>query len=241
MKKLALKVLALIVVISFGSCTISETDIDAPEESLLKSYKLNRDASGSYSIEYVTVGNTVSNVTTDSNSKTNEFHLSKVGYDTKEENRKELTLNDNELSVGFFDAETGRTLSFGIEDENATFAKGGESTDFIKTYGVGTNEDGSFQLDLETYAGVATEFIYNEELAVYEVYLSKGKNEAAGSTENVFSRTLTVPDGGVLKIDFLYYTNLLNRNRFGGGKPSIRSSIYFTMGNLLTDPFEPSF
>jgi hypothetical protein len=116
------------------------------------------------------------------NSKTNEFHLSKVGYDTKEEKRKEETLNDNELNVGFFDAETGRALSFAIEDENATFAKGGASIDFIKTYGVETNADGSFQLDLETYAGVTTEFIYNEELAVYEVHLSKRKNEATGST-----------------------------------------------------------
>ena len=205
MKKLYVGFLAVVLAFSFTSCSTNETDLEIPQESLLKKAQLKRDASGAYSIDYLVADNTVSDTRKDINSLSNEFHLSKVGYDTKDQYREDLTLNDNKLRIGFFDGETGKTTKFTIEDENITFAKG-KSTKFLKTYGLATNNDGTIQLDFEVNDNVVVEFVYNEELAVHEVHLKKGT-----STDKVFSRTLTIPDTKVLKLDFV------NHKLFGKG------------------------
>jgi hypothetical protein len=68
----------------------------------------------------------------------------------------------------------------------------------LKTYGLATNNDGTIQLDFEVNNNVVTDFVYNEELAIHEVHLKKGT-----ATDKVFSRSITIPDTGVLKIDFI--------------------------------------
>lgn len=197
MKKLCVGFLAVVLAFSFTSCSTNESDLEMPQESLLKKAQLKRDASGAYSVEYVVADNTVSDTHIGLNSLTNEFHLSKVGFDTKDQYREDLTLNDNKLRIGFFDNETGKSLKMTIEDENITFAKG-SSTTFLKTYGLATNTDGSIQLDIEVNDNVVAEFMYNEELAIYEVHLKNGT-----SSNKMFSRSLTIPDAGVLKLDFV--------------------------------------
>ena len=197
MKKLYVGFLAVVLAFSFTSCSTSETDFDTPQEPLLKKAQLKRDASGAYSVDYVVADKTVSDVRKDLNSLTNEFHLSKVAHDTKDQYREDLTLNDNKLRIGFFDNETGKSMKLTIEDENITLAKG-NSTKFLKTYGLTTNDDGTIQLDFEVNNNVQTEFVYNKALSVYEVHLRKGT-----STDKVFSRSLTIPDTKILKIDFV--------------------------------------
>lgn len=202
MKKLYVGFLAVVLAFSFTSCSTSETDFDTPQEPLLKKAQLKRDASGAYSVDYVVADKTVSDVRKDLNSLTNEFHLSKVAHDTKDQYREDLTLNDNKLRIGFFDNETGKSMKLTIEDENITLAKG-NSTKFLKTYGLTTNDDGTIQLDFEVNNNVQTEFVYNEELAIHEVHLRKGT-----STDKVFSRSLTIPDSGILKLDFVNHKYL---------------------------------
>lgn len=198
MKKLCVGFLAVVLAFSFTSCSTNETDLEIPQENLLKKAQLKRDASGAYSVEYVVADNTVSNLRIGITSLSNEFHLSKVGYDTKDQYREDLTLNDNKLRIGFFDTESGKTTKFTIEDENITFAKGMNNESFLKTYGLSINPDGTIQLDFELNKNVVTEFVYNEELEIYEVHLSKGV-----SVGSVFSRTIAMPDKGILKIDFV--------------------------------------
>ncbi|MBL4642425.1 MAG: hypothetical protein JKY44_02415 [Flavobacteriaceae bacterium] len=197
MKKLCVGFLAVVLAFSFTSCSTNESDLEIPQENLLKKAKLKRDASGAYSVEYVVADNTVSDLRTGLTSLTNEFHLSKVGFDTKDQYREDLTLNDNTLRIGFFDNETGKSVKWTIEDENITFAKG-NSTNFLKTYVLATNTDGTIQLDFEVNDNIITEFVYNEDLAIHEVHLRKGT-----STNKVFSRSLTIPDTGMLKLDFV--------------------------------------
>jgi hypothetical protein len=204
MKKLCTGFLSFVLAFSFTSCSTNETDIEIPQESLLKSYKLKRDVNGAYSIEYNVADNTVSDARKDINSLTNEFHLSKVGYDAKDQYRENVSLNANTLHIGFFDTETGRSMKLTVEDENITFAKG-SSTRFLKTFGLATNNDGTIQLDFEINDSVVAEFVYNEDLAIHEVHLRKGT-----STDKVFSRSLTIPDTGVLKLDFVNH-NLLGK------------------------------
>ena len=74
---------------------------------------------------------------------------------------------------------------------------------FLKEYGLISNTDGTIQLDFEVNSNVKTEFIYNDDLATYEVHLSKGT-----SSESKFSRTLDIPDTGVLKLDFVNHKML---------------------------------
>jgi hypothetical protein len=197
MKKLYVGFLAVVLAFSFTSCSTNETDLEIPQESLLKKAQLKRNASGAYSVDFVVADNTVSDTRKDLNSLSNEFHLSKVGYDTKDQYREDLSLNDNKLRIGFFDGETGKTTKFTIEDENITFAKG-NSTKFLKTYGLSTNNDGTIQLDFEVNDNVITEFVYNDDISAYEIHLKKGI-----STDKVFSRALTIPDTKVLKLDFV--------------------------------------
>ena len=197
MKKLSVGFLAIVLAFSFASCSTNESDFEIPQEPLLKEVKLKRDASGAYSVDYVVANKTVSDVRKDINSLTNEVHLSKVSHDTKDQYRNDFKLENNTLRVGFFDNETGKNTKFTIEDENITFAKG-TSAKFLKEYSMSTNSDGSVQLEFEVNSNVKTEFAYNEDLAAYEVHLSKGD-----SSENKFSRTLDVPDTGILKLDFV--------------------------------------
>lgn len=197
MKKLSVGFLAIVLAFSFASCSTNESDFEIPQESLLKQVKLQRDASGAYSVDYIVADNTMSDVRKDLNSFTNEVHLSKVNQETKDQYRNDFKLENNTLRVGFFDNETGKSTKFTIEDENITLAKG-KSANFLKDYGLTTNEDGSIQLDFEVNSNVKTDFVYNEDLAIYEVHLSKGI-----SSESKFSRTLNMPDTGILKLDFV--------------------------------------
>jgi len=198
MKKLCVGLMTIVLAFSFTSCSTNETDIEIPQEALLKSYKLQRDASGAYSIDYVVADNTTSNVTKDVSSLTNEINLSRSAQKTKNDLREEFKLDNNKLSVGFVDAETGKKSKFTIEDENITLAKGGDNGEFLKTFGLATNNDGSIQLDFEVNNNIVTEFVYNEELTIYEVHLKKGT-----TNDKVFSRAIEMPDTGVLRIDFV--------------------------------------
>ena len=197
MKKLGIGLLTIVFALSFGSCTTNDVDFEMPQESLLKSYKLKRDASGAYSIDYNVADNTVSDTRKSLNSLTNEIHLSKSILDSEKKYREEFSLENDKLQIGFFDAESGKKSRLMIEDENITFAKG-NSTNFLKTYGLATNDDGTIQLDFEVNSNVTTEFVYDEDLGVYEVHLRKGT-----AIDKVFSRALTIPDTGVLKLDFV--------------------------------------
>jgi hypothetical protein len=197
MKKLCVGFIAVVLAFSFTSCSTNETDFETPQENLLKKAQLKRDASGAYSVDYIVADNTASDAHKDLSSLTNEIHLSKVGYDTKDQYREDLTLNENTLRIGFFDNLTGKMIRLTIEDENITLAKG-NSNNFLKTYGLTTNTDGTIQLDFEVNDNVVADFVYNDELAIHEVHLRKGI-----SIDKVFSRSLTIPDTGVLKLDFV--------------------------------------
>ena len=197
MKKLSVGFLAIVLAFSFTSCMTSESDFIPPKGPLLEEVTLQRDASGAYFVDYKVADNTISDVRKNFNSLTNEVHLSKVNRETKDQYRNDFTLDNNKLRIGFFDNETGKNMNITVEDENITLAKG-KSTKFLKEYSMSTNKDGTIQLNFEVNSNVKTEFVYNEDLATYEVHLSKGT-----SIENKFSRTLNVPNSGVLKLDFV--------------------------------------
>lgn len=207
MKKLSVSLLAVIIALSFGSCTMNDTDpYVAPQEPLLKKAKLKRDASGAYSVDYVVADKTISNKRLDASSLTNEIHLSKVNHNTNSNLKEDFKLNKNKLNIGFVDGETGKRTKISVGDENIKLAKG-KSTEFLKTYELSINEDGTVQLDFEVNDNIKTDFQYNDKKETYEIHLSKGT-----SNESKFSRTFTAnKNDKPLKLDFVNHHKLLGK------------------------------
>ncbi|NVK53327.1 MAG: hypothetical protein HWD85_10370 [Flavobacteriaceae bacterium] len=207
MKKLSVALLALVIALSSASCTMNDTDpYVAPQETLLKKAKLKRDASGAYSVDYVVAENTVSNKRLDASSLTNEIHLSKVNHNTEANLREDFTLDNNKLSIGFIDGESGKYTKLSVEDENIKFAKG-ESKEFLKTYELSVNEDGTILLDFEVKDNIEVDFQYNDKKEAYEIHLSKGT-----TNETKFSRTFPKSeDDKPVKLDFVNHHKLYGK------------------------------
>lgn len=203
MRKISVAILASIIVLSASSCSTNEGEVvDAMQAPLLKSYELKRNANGAYSIDFNVEEKTGVHSQKNLTSLTNEVHLSKVNYDAKDFYRENLSLDNSQLKVGFFDAETGQSTKIQVEDDNIKLAKG-STPEFLKEYSLSANDDKSIQLEFEVNDNVQTEFKYNEELDIYEVHLSKGSSD-----EKIFSRAIEVSDTGVLKIDFVNHKYL---------------------------------
>ncbi|WGH76955.1 hypothetical protein P8625_07385 [Tenacibaculum tangerinum] len=180
----------------FASCSSNDTEIinEAPE-NLLQSYTLKRDSSGAYSIDFHTTDNT--DVTTVTNvDNTNEIILAEASHKTATKHSNDFSIENDQLKIGFFEANNGKRTNIYIEDENITFAKG--VTEFLNSYSITANEDGTYQLDFTVNDNVSTDFVYNENLDVYEIHLSAGE-----SLQKTFSRHFEVNSDKMLKLDFV--------------------------------------
>lgn len=210
MKKLSL-ILVLTFALGFASCSTNETEgIEQPQQELLQSYKLSRDASGRYSLDYDVADRTdVSNIKTQDNA--NDIVLTENAGATQNKHSNEFALEGNRLKIGFVEANSGKRTKITIEDKNITFGRG-TSGEFLNNYSIGTNDDGTFQLNFTVNENVKTEFVYNETIETYEVHLSRGISEDGTDS---FSRTLSVPENRVLKIDFVNHKTFVGRNITG--------------------------
>lgn len=172
MKKITPYFLALSLSILFASCSSNETEaIESNPENLLQSYTLKRDATGAYSIDFNTTNNTdVTTVTNVDNSK--EIILSEVSQKTATKHSNDFSIENDQLKIGFLEANRGTTTKIYVEDDNITFAKG--VTEFLSTYSITANEDGTYTLNFTVNDNVATDFNFNEEIETYEVHLSNG-------------------------------------------------------------------
>lgn len=185
MKKFTPYFLALSLSVIFASCSSNEAEvIENNPENLLQSYTLKRDATGAYSIDFNTTNNTdVTTVTNVDNSK--EIILAETPQKTATKHSNDFSIENDHLKIGFFEANKGKRTNIYVEDENITFAKG--ITEFLNSYSITANGDGTYQLDFTVNDNVTTDFVYNEDINTYEVHLSNGE-----STIKEFSRQLNV-------------------------------------------------
>lgn len=196
MKNFTPYLLALSLSVIFASCSSNEAEvIENNPENLLQSYTLKRDATGAYSIDFNTANNTdVTTLTNTDNSK--EIILAETVQKTSTKHSNDFSIENNHLKIGFLETRNGKRTNIYIEDENITFAKG--ITEFLNSYSITANEDGTCQLDFTVNDNVNTDFVYNENLDVYEIHLSAGE-----SLQKTFSRHFEMNSDKMFKLDFV--------------------------------------
>jgi len=196
MKKITPYFLALSLSFLFASCSSNETEVvEGTPENLLQSYTLKRDATGAYSIDFNTTNNTdVTTVTNVDNSK--EIILAEVAQKTATKHSNDFSIENDQLKIGFLETNRGKTTKIHIEDENITFAKG--VTEFLNSYSITANEDGTYMLNFTVNNNVATDFVYNKEINTYEVHLSIGDMQ-----QKEFSRQLVIASENMIKLNFV--------------------------------------
>lgn len=193
------------VLIAFTSCSSNETlnlNSEAKTE-LLKTFKVQQDINGMYSLDYTVNSNTAVQKSKSVNS--NEIFLFSGETAGKEAYTEALTLKNNKLSVDFISDNNFRT-SFVVEDDNIVLEKGKENA-FLQEYSLERNEDGTYQLDFRVRNGITVTFAYNEAEGAYEINLKEGKSN---NNQTTFSKTF-VKDSNDLKIDFVNFLDSQSR------------------------------
>ncbi|OSY88108.1 hypothetical protein WH52_08790 [Tenacibaculum holothuriorum] len=205
MKKLTPFFLCLSLILA--SCSSNESEIlnNQPEEKLLKSYTLKRDATGAYSIDF-NVDNQTDVATFKGNDNTNDIVLSKNSVATKTAYSNDFSVENDQLKIGFIEANGNKKTKIFVEDDDIKLAKSNSVTEFLNSYSITSNGNGTYQLDFKVNDNVQTEFIYNEDKNVYEVHLSVGK-----SKEKNFSRHFELNESDILKINFVNHKNSMSR------------------------------
>lgn len=218
MIKIAHFALALSIVLT--SCSSNENDLqNNNREQLLKSYTLKRDANGAYSIDFKTTNNTT--VTTATNiDNSNEIILSEANHTTLSKHSNDFAIENNQLKIGLSETDKGKRTQISVEDENIIFTKRGV-TEFLNSYSIEKNENGTFLLNFKVNDNVTSEFIYNEDIETYEVHLANGK-----SKQKNFSRVINVfSENNLLKIDFVNHKKTSSRRlltgEYAGRKPRL--------------------
>ncbi|QOD60541.1 hypothetical protein H9I45_14535 [Polaribacter haliotis] len=226
MKSLKLLTYVLATAFVFTSCSNNESLLPEPESiSLLKSFKIKRDAKGDYSVDY----NLPDNVRTEKivNDKKNSsqvyLYSSNEGISRKES--QNLIVDGNELKVGFVDTNTNNNPYILIEDDNISYAKG-KNEEMLSEYSIASNEDGTFSLDFKVNNNVTVDFVYNESKNIYEIHLEAGK-----ASSKSYSRTLTKQESKVLKIDFVNHKANAKFSSKAAGETAIRRKPRVSVGN----------
>ena len=229
MKKICFSLLAIVLVLNIVSCSNDQSGVETPKGALLKKASIKRNASGKYTVAYETESHTISD-RVKVNSSSNEFHLSKVAYNTKNLHTEDVLLAENNLHISFIDHQNNMKTKWSVEDENMNFPKGAALENLLKSYALTISSNDEVQLSFEVEDNVSTEFSFNEETDTYEVHL---RELTSSAEETSFDRVLSLSDsGGGLRLDFVNHSIELAAKEFGSNdvnpyyrKPSRRPRI----------------
>lgn len=202
MKRLNLFTLLTSATLILSSCSDNNETLLQEEQAinLLKSYTIQRDANGAYSLDYNLNGNVKAENVIDSNTNTNNIYLYSSNIQLESKVTQDLTIDGNQLKIGFVDTNSKIHPVITILDEKFSYAKGAnnEEEEMLSDYSITSNEDGTYKLDFTVKDEVNVDFVYNEDLKIYEVHLEKGEGN-----ETTFSRILEKESGVLLKLDFV--------------------------------------
>lgn len=203
MKNFVLSACASVLFLGLTSCSNNESldniELEAQGKTL-KSYKVQKDVNGRYSIDYTLNSNATSETVKNTQSNSKDIYLYSGEISGKENHSEDLSIENNQLSVNFVEDSQTKT-SFIVEDENIVLAKGENNNNFLQEHSF-LVEDNSVQLDFKVKEGTNVSFLYNEADDIYEVHLKEGK-----SNNLSFSKNFVRNDGNPLKIDFVNHLN----------------------------------
>ena len=221
MKKFSLTTLLIIITLGFSSCTQDDNTLleEPTAEDLLKSYKIQRDASGAYSIDYdLSDGAGVDIV---SNEKTNTKDL----YLYPSENQSRRSLNEevslkgfDNFNLGLNNTEKNIKSTITVYDNDIIYDRSTENEDHLESYDFGGGDDeNTFDLNFTVKDNIVVDFIYNEETETYEIHLAEGT-----SSQKEFLRTFNKDQGEELKITFVnYFNRSMNRSVSSTSRPRV--------------------
>lgn len=217
MKLAKLLSLVIVSVFIFTSCSNEESLLPETEKkALLKSYKLERDITGAYSIDFNTEDNVKTEKVKNHSSNTNEFHLYESDFSTASKQTEELFIDGNQLTIGFIDTNTDKKPNITIQDDNISVKTSAKTKNMLETYSISSNGDGTLSLDFNVADQVIVDFVKNEENGIYEIHLEEGK-----STTSDFSRVIELENDPV-KIDFVNHVSSSNSAKGTEAKQVIR-------------------
>ena len=209
MKTPNLFILLVLFTILLSSCSTNETLLQEEDHAnLLDTYKISRDESGVYSLDYNLKENIQTEIFLDQSTNTKNIYL--YPSDNNSGSRKftqDLTIEDNQFNVGFIGLNSDNHPQISIIDDNHSIAKSLQGNK-LKTYSISLNKEGAFVLDFSVKNNVRVDFVFNEELKIYEIHLEEGK-----SSETTFSRVLEKVDGYPLKFDFVNHNEKSHQNK----------------------------
>jgi hypothetical protein len=203
MKTIKLLTLTILSTFVLTSCSSNENlPSEASKVKLLKSYKVKRDISGVYSMEYDLEKNTTSEKVVNYKTKTNEFYFYESDFGISKRVSGELFMDTNKLSISFIEATSNVKSNITIVDDVNTPKKtNAKKIKMLSHYSVSKVGSGTYALDFKIKDNVSVDFVYNEVLGVYEIHLEKGK-----SNGTAFSRNFEKLEGETLRIDFVNHT-----------------------------------
>ncbi|MFY9242880.1 MAG: hypothetical protein WAO74_07630 [Polaribacter sp.] len=219
MKKTSLAVFATAMSLIFSSCSSEETMLPQEQNSkILKTYKVKRDATGAYSVDFNLSENAIVDKVVDTKTNLKEFSLYSTNNQTERNYDENLSINNSQLRIGFVDNNVNKKQYISITDDITSFNKKSTDIALLDSYSITSNEDGTFGLDFSVKSNSNVSFVYNEEIKTYEVHLESGANAAAN-----YTRTLEKEEGEVLKIDFV--NHIANVSGKGSEAGAIRKPV----------------
>lgn len=191
----------MILSILISACSTEDNMPENNDQSLLKSYKLSKDANGRYSIDVDLVEGAYSETYKDETTNTNNIYAYQGDDNNKRKavSTKELTLDNNRIEVDVFENDIQKN-SIWVEDENIKMGKGQISPNFLQSYSLEYLGEGEYVLDFEVRDGISVVFEYNVEENIYEVHLKEGVSNGKQFTK-LYSKSPSLP----LRIDFVNY------------------------------------
>lgn len=199
MKKFSLTTVLVLITLGFSSCTQDDNTLlqEPSAEDLLKSYKIQRDASGAYSLDYdLSEGAEVENIKNEKNNTNNIYVYSSDSQGARSVENEDLTIQDGRVRIDFKDTNTGRTSFITIEDDKMSSRE--NDVEYLEGYSITENGDGTFDLDFTVKEGVEVYFTYNEVNDIHEVHLSEGETGDLN-----FKTTFTLEENETVYIDFV--------------------------------------
>jgi hypothetical protein len=204
MKNFKLTLSLFVFTLVFASCTTNENLIEdsAATLNLLESYTLSKNESGIYAMDYTISDKATSQLIRNKKDNTNDFYLYSSSNQAQKYYNEEFSITNNELNIGFIDTNSPNQSSIKVIDDNIVFAKGDENDGLLNSYSITKNENKTYDLSFSVNKDVEVDFVFNEELDIYEIHLLKNKG-----TQVDFTKTFTKKAGNALRIDFVNHKN----------------------------------